>query len=302
MSRRSGPFRAASTAPWFLLAFLGAGTAVAQGQAGGAGTARFGELPPEGSVAPNASATAPVPEGAPTAPANPVATSGGPAAPVEPAAVAPAPSSPEEPRRASRPAYDDHRAAAAREDEEEYQAWRRRKRRSWYGWQTLVADGASFTFIVAASGSSHQGDADSVLATVGVLGYFFGAPSVHWAHENVGKGFASLGIRGGSTTLFVLGAVSCFDGWAGGGGNGDCTIMWLGFLGMIAAIPIDAAAFAYEDVVPEEASLGPLRRLRLSPVLGPVARPWRTPYGEVAAEARHATPSLGAGLFLEGEF
>lgn len=305
MSRGPRLLRAPSGIAWFVLGLVGAGTAMAQGRAGGAPTARFGEIQPAGSAAPPASSTtASTPEGAAVPTATPVATSEPPPAPGEPAAPAPAPFSPaEEPRPASHPpTRGDRHEAARREDEEEYQAWRRRKRRSWYGWQTLIADGASLTFMMAASGGSRKTDTDSVLASVGVLGYFFGAPSVHWAHENVGAGFGSLGIRGGSTTLLVLGAVSCYDGWGGNDGGDGCGFVIIGALGMLAAIPIDAAALAYEDVVPEEAFLGPLRRLRLSPVLGPVARPRRAPYADAVADAHRSTPLLYGGLVLHGEF
>lgn len=65
------------------------------------------------------------------------------------------------------------------------------ERRYWYGWQTLIVDGASIVTSVAASISpSHP----IVGLPLGGAGLLLGGPIVHWAHGNLGKGFASLGI------------------------------------------------------------------------------------------------------------
>ncbi len=55
---------------------------------------------------------------------------------------------------------------------------------SWYGWQTLIADGGTLaaTYVTG-----------SPIVFLG--GYALGAPIVHWAHGNVAAGFGSLGVR-----------------------------------------------------------------------------------------------------------
>jgi hypothetical protein len=55
---------------------------------------------------------------------------------------------------------------------------------TWYGWQTLIADGGTLAATIV---TGHP------LVFAG--GYTLGAPIIHWAHGNVGTGFASLGIR-----------------------------------------------------------------------------------------------------------
>jgi hypothetical protein len=72
-----------------------------------------------------------------------------------------------------------------------------------------------------------------------------GGPIVHWAHENVGRSFGSLGIRVGAPVVDAgLGCVAvgnseefgCLGGFVLGG-----------ILGTAAAVAIDAAALAYES-------------------------------------------------------
>jgi hypothetical protein len=181
--------------------------------------------------------------------------------------------------------------------------------RTWYGWQTLVVDGVALTSLVIAADSNYaNNNSNETLVALGVAGYFLGPPIVHFVHGNVGVGFGSLAIRGGSFGVLVLGAASCY-----GRSDSVCGFGVLGALGMIAAIPIDAAVFAYEtdeeyedehdpDAESEEqTSFGPFRRLSLTPVFGS------------SLSRREGTPSVGApgyglpgiafdGLVLTGAF
>ncbi len=101
-----------------------------------------------------------------------------------------------------------------------------------------------------------QEDLGAVLG--GLLAFDFGSPCVHWAHENVGAGFASFGIRAGGTLLLFAGVAS----W-----SGEAALLGLG--AMVAAIPIDAAAFAWEDSPTDQAAAqrNPLSEIRIAPVL-----------------------------------
>jgi hypothetical protein len=155
--------------------------------------------------------------------------------------------------------------------------------------------------VIAADNSRNANEA---LATLGSAGYFLGAPIVHFAHGNVGAGLGSLAIRGGSFGVAILGFASCW------GNNSDvCGLMVFGLLGMVAAIPIDAAVLAYEedeyedeeDGGPdEETSLGPFRRLSLAPVFGSALSHRE---GVLLGGAGSTSPSAAFdGLVLTGAF
>jgi hypothetical protein len=139
--------------------------------------------------------------------------------------------------------------------------------RTWYGWQTLLADGASLGLILV-SASGH-GESLQGFTVAGVLGYFFAPPIVHWAHGNASNGFASLGIRAGGALLVVVGAVGAYGGGHGSSGGGPGVALAVaGVVCMIAAIPIDAAALAYDEPKRGEMSIGPLHHLALAPDFG----------------------------------
>lgn len=134
----------------------------------------------------------------------------------------------------------------------------------WYGWQTLIADGASLTLLTAA-GFARSGPT----AGVAVAGYVLAAPIVHFAHGNVGRGFGSFGIRVGSPIVCTL------IGAAAGSGKGNSDILDTGalggavigfFVGMGAAIAIDASLLAREQVPVERAGA-----LRITPIVAPSA-------------------------------
>ena len=122
--------------------------------------------------------------------------------------------------------------------------------RRWYGWQTLIADGLSI-------GLAPVG--------VGVVGYFLGAPIVHWAHGNVDEGFGSLAIRGGSALLILAGAICVFSSRKDTRPDECVAPIVLGVGGIIAAIPIDAAVLAYDEVErdPDHATI------RFTPIVDP---------------------------------
>jgi hypothetical protein len=143
------------------------------------------------------------------------------------------------------------------------QQWERYRRQQqpqsqWYGWQTLIMDGASAVLFVEGLSSE-----DLAAALGGLLAYDLGSPCIHWAHENVGAGFASLGLRVGGTFLVIAGIGSSVGGGGGGG-------VLLGLAVMILAVPIDAGAFAWEDTSTVEVAARqrhPLTELRIAPVL-----------------------------------
>jgi hypothetical protein len=115
----------------------------------------------------------------------------------------------------------------------------RRPRETWYGWQTLLLDGASIGLMLTKSDATGWG----------VVGYFFAPSIVHFAHRNVGNGFASIGLRIGLPFVGILlgsMASSCFNGDSNLACDLDAATAGL-LLGMAGAITIDAAALAYEQ-------------------------------------------------------
>ena len=133
-------------------------------------------------------------------------------------------------------------------------------RRRWYGWQTLIVDGAATIALLVAvapnsDSSSNHGDG---LAAVTAL-YVLGPPVVHAAHGHVGKAFLSLGIRA-IGPLFIAGAV----GTSASNSGGRAGLGVLGILAIPAAIAIDSAAIAREDL-PQSTSTSVLRRIGVAP-------------------------------------
>lgn len=124
-----------------------------------------------------------------------------------------------------------------------------RSERRWYGWQTLIADGASLLAMPTLAATA--GNGGEALAYVAVGGYFLGPPLVHVAHGRPGIAAASLGLRAG----LPLGGVVL-----GAAAQGDCRGDFCAFggaligaaLGVLAAITLDAAALSYEKVHDEE--------------------------------------------------
>jgi hypothetical protein len=131
----------------------------------------------------------------------------------------------------------------------------------WYGWQTLLVDGAGLAVGLAAA-SPIRDAASEPPSTAGVVAaamYGVGAtvaPGVHLAHHRLGPAFASLGLR------LLLPPVTSGVGFLGACfGNRDfdhrCTQDGLtgGFLvGTVGAAAIDAAVLSFDKGGPREAA------------------------------------------------
>ena len=122
---------------------------------------------------------------------------------------------------------------------------------TWYGYQTLIVDGASLGLILGGAAiANHPGSSDSggSVALAGGIGYVLGAPVVHWMHGRIGPGFGSLGLRVGLPLAGLFwGAVI---GAAVNSRNDDAILAagaGIGFVGgMAGAMLLDAALLAYE--------------------------------------------------------
>lgn len=139
-------------------------------------------------------------------------------------------------------------------------------RRTWYGWQTLTADGTSLALVLvgaaAANSERSGGDDGSNIAALGLLSYAFTPGIIHFVHRNPGRGFASFGVRIGlPIAAGMLGAAL-----ASGCNEYLCESEGAaigGLLGVGGAIAIDAAVFAYDDRKPRLPSVGGLSPLVL---------------------------------------
>ena len=135
----------------------------------------------------------------------------------------------------------------------------------WYGWQTLAADGASLALSLGAIGVAGAGGSDSDTPSEalvwGSLGtYVLGAPVVHWVHQNTGRGFASLGLRvGGPVVLGLIGAEAEGCSHQGGDFCGLVGALIGTSVGIVAAVTIDAAVFAYDDELETDAAAARFR-------------------------------------------
>lgn len=168
-----------------------------------------------------------------TPPPPPVVT--GPPAPTQPAPVPSAPA----------PAPEAAPAPAPSRPPERFE-------KVWYGWQTLIADGISFTAIIGGTATKSTG-----VLTAGIVGFVFATPIVHMAHANVGPGIGSIGLRVfmpltgmgiGALTGLIIGGTAGRGSLAkfGEGANGAATGAVLGtFIGGAASVLIDAAGLAY---------------------------------------------------------
>lgn len=142
-------------------------------------------------------------------------------------------------------------------------------RKRWYGWQTLTVFGGS-TLLMAASVAidSMRLEGDVALGGFGMAfsGYALGGPIVHWAHGNVGKGFASLGMN-------VAGIMSGFASglYAVGGHDGNVTLGFAlgGSIGSLVATILDTTLLTYDQRGParEDASARQRQPMALVPTL-----------------------------------
>ncbi|HEU4405157.1 MAG TPA: hypothetical protein VFS43_07690 [Polyangiaceae bacterium] len=125
----------------------------------------------------------------------------------------------------------------------------------WYGWQTIATDLAAVAFV----GAGASDEEDGGVALLGLGTYLLGAPIVHAANGQFGKGVASLGLRvgvpvAGALGGLMLGSATCRedDGW----NENVCPLgqAALGsLLGILAASTLDAAVLAKKEVRPRPA-------------------------------------------------
>jgi hypothetical protein len=123
----------------------------------------------------------------------------------------------------------------------------------WYGWQTLVADGASLAlFVGGVSSTSSRSSSTAGLLLLGSLAtYSLGGPIVHLAHSRPGAALGSFGLRWGMPSVAALFGVGLGYASCGRSSEGLCVGLYglLGLtLGTIGAIAIDSAVLAREQV------------------------------------------------------
>lgn len=146
-----------------------------------------------------------------------------------------------------------------------------REEKKWYGWQTLIVDGATVVTTIGVAPASSSG-----AAAVFWSGYLLGGPIVHWSNGQLGKGFASLGIRVGAP--LVLGFTGALIGASGGGdrdsNSDDVSAAAVGaavgiLAGYVTAVAIDAAVLARKTVkVSAEAERRSRNKVKWSPTAG----------------------------------
>jgi hypothetical protein len=145
--------------------------------------------------------------------------------------------------------------------------------REWYGWQTLLVDGAAVGLTVALA-NSHQNVAGAVFAG----GYVLGGPAVHLAHGHRTKAGGSLALRLAAPLLGgMIGGVATAgcDSDKPPGERGECGGIGLATgatLGLLAAILTDSIWLAREPAAPpreeRQLSLVSWRQVGLLPALG----------------------------------
>ena len=130
--------------------------------------------------------------------------------------------------------------------------------REWYGWQGLILDAAAIGIFVGGWAAD-----DGNIVGAGWFTYVLGAPITHWAHGNIGKGFADMGLRIGVPVAgFLVGGLFGFGAGEGGSGafrnfgahsNGPVVGAVVGgALGTVAMSALDALVFGYTKARPVE--------------------------------------------------
>lgn len=136
----------------------------------------------------------------------------------------------------------------------------------WYGWQTLVTDGAAIGLVtggIVLDEASHVSSsvlADGVIG-LGVASYALGGPIVHFAHRNPGRAFASLALRIGLPIILGYGAIAIICGDSGE----FCGLVAIpgGALGIATAITLDASVLARDQVPVNRAAFSIVPTLRV---------------------------------------
>jgi hypothetical protein len=137
--------------------------------------------------------------------------------------------------------------------------------RRWYGWQTLLVDAVPLLGLLGVAAAERHGDEGAQLAVAFSAVYFVGGPIVHMGHGQFGKAALSFGVRSAGPLLILAGSQ---DGLQYGSSLGDVMIVF-GALAIPAAITIDAAAIAREDLPPRAATASILQRLGFAPWFDP---------------------------------
>jgi hypothetical protein len=124
--------------------------------------------------------------------------------------------------------------------------------REWYGWQTLLLDGLSLTAVglPVLFGANSTSPGVVLIDVVAFPTLFLGTPITHMLHGNIGRGFASLGMRLGSALMIAVGVemlVRWQDRPANFGTDAGYGLIGLGILTATAIPIIDSAAFAYRE-------------------------------------------------------
>lgn len=140
--------------------------------------------------------------------------------------------------------------------------------RTWYGYQTLAADGIAVVMTgLGVKSLGHEGfgsqashTTSEFLLVTGGLTYLFAAPTIHALHGHWGKAGASLGLR---TAPIALCAAIVGAGSTGATNHGREKASVVGgavlFLGIVAAMVIDSSVVANEStpIAEPKASLTP---------------------------------------------
>lgn len=133
-----------------------------------------------------------------------------------------------------------------------------RPKGTWYGWQTLVVDGAAASLAIAGvfvmlNRDTHEGGAMALYLAATM--YAVGAPVTHWAHGNVSAGLGSLGMRLLTVGVVYVVATSVFHGSSEGDAAGTLAI----------AVPaVDASLWAYDT-----RGARPAQQVTLNPTVAP---------------------------------
>jgi hypothetical protein len=147
-------------------------------------------------------------------------------------------------------------------------------RREWYGWQTLLADGASFGLVIA---GTHSGGG---LLVAGGTSYALAAPLIHAAHANDGAAGISVALRlglplaggliGSAAVPYKEGA-HYSDGYVDDSYGQLFAVLGGVALGMLAASIVDASFLAYDQHATAPASPKPdTKAFRIAPSVGPL--------------------------------
>ncbi len=172
-----------------------------------------------------------------------------------------------------------------------------------YAWETALSDVGSLaligTPIVSAALEGPPKGLTSYLGLIGVGGSLLAPPIVHWSHGQVGKGFASLGLRVAVPVLTAAayGSTFALTKAARGGscyGGGDvpedyCELpsavaaVTVGVAGLVSVIVLDALVLANAPVRPSTSASSSASFRRFTPSL------------QIGAD--HATLALTGTLF-----